>query len=243
MFRRKNLVASAAATLALSAAITAHATVIDVEFQGFESGSRVGRVFGPDGNGVQRRVAAGQFNFDVINDPDNNFADSQMLAFCIDITNWLVTNRPVSYDFNAAGSTGYLDGQQLANISWLYDSYASALGSATFDAAFQLALWEIMYDGDAGFSLINGANAGSLWSTGFGGARTIAEGWLGALTLASPIAGYTSSSYNLYVLTPDYPTTNQTLIVASPVSEPAIIALFGLGLIALGVSGRRQRDT
>ncbi|MEO0424526.1 MAG: hypothetical protein AAF184_19470 [Pseudomonadota bacterium] len=240
MFRKQTLVAIATATLALSAATTSHATLIEVEFQGFESGARGGRVFGPDGNGQQRRVAAGQFNFDVINDPSNDFAGSQMLAFCIDITNWLVTNRPVTYDFNVAGSTGYLDGQQLANVSWLYDNYADTLGSATQDAAFQLALWEIVHDGAAGFSLFNGAGAGELWASGFGGARNIAESWLSALTLASPTAGYTSSLFDLYVLLPDNPTTNQTLIVARRISEPAVLTLFGLGLIGIGVSRVRR---
>ncbi|MEO0972496.1 MAG: PEP-CTERM sorting domain-containing protein [Pseudomonadota bacterium] len=223
--------------LLAAAATTAHAAELTVRFDGFAAGSRNGNIFGPNPNQSQS-VAAGQFSFDVLDDPMNAYWDNSIAAFCIDVNNALVTGQNVTYTIASAES--HLSATQFSNIGWLYDNFADGLGSSVYDAAFQLALWELMYDSDP-LSLLNGADRGTFWSSGFGGARNDGQSWLDTLTQAGPAGqGYRASNYELFVLLPHNPTNNQTLIIARPVPEPTVVALLGLGLLLMVALRRRQ---
>lgn len=234
----KTITRSILATVLLAGFAVANAAPIELEYQGFVSGSKNGTIFGPE-IGAQRSVAAGQFLFDVKDDPFDVLSETELQAFCIDVTEWLVTGQDVTYEFVAAGSSGYLSDSQLANISWLYDNKAANLGTALNDAAFQLSVWEAVYDSSP-LSLIDGTNGGSFWSNSFSGAQGVAESWLGDLTAASPSASYSSSTYEFFVLLPSHPVDNQTLIVARPIPEPSVIALLGLGFAVFGFSRTRR---
>jgi len=209
----------------------ASAAPITMQFNGFENGYTAGAIAG-----IRNvRVAAGQFDFGVTDD-GGVYWDSTLNAFCIDVATNLVTGTTVTYDLLNAGSGSYLNGEQLSLLGQLFDSYAGALGSAVGDAAFQLAIWEIVYDFGAGaLDLLGGSFAAGT----FGSARTVAQGWLDSLTSG---AGYTSSLYELFVLSPVNPTPNQTLITwrAITVPTPATLALFGAGLLLIGFRRRRR---
>lgn len=227
--------------LLLLAACATQAAPIELRWEGFANGFRTGTIFGP-GVGDSANVRAGQFRFDVENDLEGVFWDSKLEAFCIDVTETLVTNDEVVYEFSSAADSGYLTPTQLANIAWLWDHRADALGSPKNDAAFQLALWEVMYDSDP-LSLLSGGNQGNFWSTSFNGARSLAQNWLLDLSIAGPSDSYVSSSFDFFVLLPSDPVNNQTLILAKPVPEPSVIALFGLGLLGVAVMRRRRASS
>jgi hypothetical protein len=234
----KTTTRSTLATILLAGFAVANAAPVELEYQGFVSGSKNGTIFGPE-VGAQRSVAAGQFLFDVKDDPFNVLSETELQAFCIDVTEWLVTGQDVTYEFVAAESSGYLSDNVLANIAWLYDNKSANLGSALNDAAFQLSVWEAVYD-DSPLSLLDGTNGGSFWSNSFSGAQSIAESGLADLTAASPSASYTSSMYDFFVLLPSHPVDNQALIVARPIPEPSVIALLGLGFAVFGFSRTRR---
>ncbi|MCC5794535.1 MAG: PEP-CTERM sorting domain-containing protein [Chromatiales bacterium] len=222
------------ATGMLALAADASASQITLQYTGFVSTPA------PTGQitnlGNSQGVAAGQFNFNVVSDPGGVYWDSTLQAFCVDIDNNLVTNGSAIYDFGIATASTRLSNQQLALVGQLYDNHAAALGTNLNDAAFQLAIWEIIYEPDP-MSLSTGVFS----SASFGGARTIANGWLAGLdTSASAL----STSWEFFILEPVTPQVNQALIVArevTQVSEPGMLLLLagGLGLLA-GL--RRRRD-
>jgi hypothetical protein len=210
-------------------AFGAGATPITVKFNGFVNGYRVGSI-----SGVRNvsGVAAGEFDFNV-SDNGGVYWDDELKAFCIDVNDDLVTGTSVMYDLVAAGPSGALSSEQLSLISQLYDGHAGALGNATNDAAFQLALWEILYDSGGPLEL---QNDGNFSASTFNTSRDLAQVWLDGLVAN---ANYQSSKYELYVLGADYPEVNQTLITAHSVPEPGTLSLLGVGLIAFGITRRR----
>lgn len=77
-------------------------------------------------------------------DPDFNFK-----AFCIELSETLQLGK--SYNYTAVSDLGTLWGAETAGkVSWLVDSYAGNLGISTTDQAFQVALWDILFDGNDG---------------------------------------------------------------------------------------------
>src|SRR4029453_14240636 len=112
------------------------------------------------------------------------------------------------------------------------NDFGLALTSAQNSAAFQIAIWDILFDNDANISTYGGAG-----QFGFGGGNpptiAIAQGWVNAL-------GSGSSSFPLYQLTSP---THQDFITPPPpglVPEPSAISLLGAGLVVLMLALRRR---
>lgn len=232
MTRIATAVSTAAAALIFS--LAAQALPITVEYTGFANGSKTGDIYG-----VRNvRVQAGEFTFNV---KSGDYWDDPLRGFCIDVGQNLVTSGEVAYNLVHFGDSSRINSQQISLLGQLYDSHAASLGSALHDAAFQLSIWEIMYDYTGSLSLTSGGTQ-NFWSSSFDGARALAQTWLGGLQTG---IGYSSSQYDFYVLEPLNPTRNQTILVARPipVPEPGTIALVALGLLATAfVLGRRRQE-
>jgi hypothetical protein len=112
-----------------------------------------------------------------------------------------------------------------------HEAYGVALSDTTHSAAFQLAIWEILYDGDldlgaGGFKVTN--------ANGHAATVALAQTWLNNL-------GNFSDNYDIALL---HNEDRQDFITGNPprrdAPEPASAALVGAGLLAMIVGWRRR---
>ncbi|WP_296931483.1 PEP-CTERM sorting domain-containing protein [uncultured Marinobacter sp.] len=233
MSNRLFSVAIAGALLAGGAGVSNAAPVtVDLYYNGFsysgpgDSGYKSGGISGAGG------VRAGMFNFSVRDGIENEYLSwSETLdAYCVDTATYLKEGQWVSYTLKSA--IDYFDSSALNDIDRLYGDVESGVNSGASSAAFQLALWEIVNEGQSGYSL----DSGDFKSWSFGSVESQAEIWLD--NLASDVRGF-----DFYVLDSDY---SQDLLVMSPkpsikVSEPGTLALLGVGIAAIGLRRRRTQ--
>ena len=157
-------------------------------------------------------------------------------AMCVDVNHDLsfgttYTNytamTPAAYGFTAT---------QVGLFNRLYTNYyATSHTNGVNAAAFQIAVWEITYDGNGTLNL--GANTFTLGSGGNATAKATAATWLS--TLASQSVG----AWNFTVLDSQSVTGGQSatqdLLVAVPEPETYALLLAGLGL--LGFVARHRK--
>lgn len=158
-------------------------------------------------------------------------------AMCVDVNHDLsfgttYTNytamTPAAYGFTAT---------QVGLFNRLYtDYYATSHTNGVNAAAFQIAVWEITYDGNG--ALNHGADTFTLGAGGNATAKSTAASWLSSLT---PLA---SSAWTFTVLDSRVTggqSATQDLLVAIPVPEPETYALLLAGLGLLGFVARHRK--
>lgn len=161
-------------------------------------------------------------------------------SVCVDVEHYLNFGSTYS-NYTAKSTAAYgLSAAQESLLNKLYTHhYAESRDSNEKAAAFQIAAWEIRYDGSGVLDLYNGG-----FTMGTGGndtARNTAASWL------SSLAGKQSGNWSFTVLdsvgNQGDQTSHQDLLVAMPVPEPSEMALLlaGLGLMAAAVRRRRQQ--
>jgi len=211
----RNLLCALAATGLLGASLPATADVLGTT--GFKAGSQS---FGLSLNGASSSVAAGGYA--------GTWNASAIVFWCIELTQYF------GFGGNYTDYTASLPGD--ASFGMLGQLFNEAYGTTTdaqHSAAFQLAIWEIIYDSDldlhaGGFHVTSGDAA----------TITLAQGWLNGL-------GNFPDTYNLVWLHSD---THQDFVtfgrpfvdLRSTVDEPVPLALLAVAL-CVAVVGRRVR--
>ncbi len=240
-------VAALAATPFLAAAPRASADVITLQFLG---GANTGSPLSIKLNGVSDSVGGGPFSWAQIQDPVNGSLGSPLLTFCVDLTKYIndgTQNPNVSKYTITTPITGLAaiggNATEAAAVNKLFAQHydtnweTTPIGSFTSaqkDAskAFQLALWNILYDTDKTLA------GGTFSSTS--SAATTATTWLQNLNKASTPVVLTN--FELVGLTgaenkvPNTPAGQDQIVVkhTNPVPAPPALFLAAFGLVALG---------
>ncbi|MCG7522412.1 VPLPA-CTERM sorting domain-containing protein [Ruegeria sp. Ofav3-42] len=226
---RKLIAVAAVATFTLSSA----ASALTVKMKGPAAGSYEYLGVHADGVATYRSVGAGAFALkDRTPAPNNVFGN--FVAFCLDLAADAPSGRNNYYSVTSIPFTNLnlIASGAIHRIQSLFDAVYTA-GLATDDtktsAAFQVALWNAVYDND------NSVNSGSFVAWGNSGVLNLANQYLAA---ASAYVG--DKKWNLSYLENENYYRRQNLVTASPVPIPAA------GLMLLGALGgltllRRRR--
>jgi hypothetical protein len=236
----RGLIAAALAAAALCAAQPAAADIIEIN--NFWAGAgNVNISFtgtnwhdGSTVTGLNEYGGSGGFKtYDLTTDPNRQNA---FQSFCVDIFHsfgFVVdskdTLQPASIiSATAAADLGRLYTNHQADIS-------STSSSANNEAAFQLAVWEIVNERSGAYNL----NGGAFKASGTG--SSTAQTWLNEL--ATPSAS--NYAANIWTVQSMITTGNgyaQDVVVFAPVPEPQTYAMMLVGLGLLGFSARRKNQ-
>jgi hypothetical protein len=176
----------------------------------------------------------GPFNFVVLSDTSNTGLGPTFRSFCADFFQDVALGNDYTYNPVPFAQLPDVAGNatKVAKIQELFDRFYDVATDAEKGGAFQLALWEILYDPET-----TDLSSGNFTAIGPGNPSSIgvAQGWLnliGDSSIADPAQKYT--------LTGLLSGTNQDQIVptADPVPAPAGVVLLAIG--AAGLIARRR---
>ena len=191
-------------------------------------------------------TTAGIFTWQVVSTNGDDFTVGQTFqSFCVELLQNVNTGGTYDYEIvdpsvvpspNGDLDSGMSDGQA-AMISSLFDQHwdDATDGSSLNAAAFQIAVWEIIYEGENvnygdGQAAATGLSTQDGWftATNNNGATDLADQWLAGLFnngIAAALTGFFSE-------------TQQDQITIVPL--PAPVALAGLGLLGVALGRRRM---
>lgn len=166
----------------------------------------------------------------------NLTAGGSFAAWCVDITTWLNTsNSGASYTLTSGAnfySSSTRGAEIVADLGRLASQHLASVNTRSESGAFQLAMWEIVYENSETYGLGSGNFRVSSASNG---ARSLANSWLSNLGDGTPTMTLSvwasSNSQDLAVFN------------VTPIPEPEIYAMLAAGLGILGFVGRRRRQT
>jgi hypothetical protein len=177
-------------------------------------------------------VPVGPFNFSNVSAGGAPLGDT-FRAFCADFFQDVSPGNTYTFqsgDMTVATDVGS-DATKTARIQKLFDNHYAGATDADTGGAFQLALWELTYDG-AGASL--DLTGGNFTASGSASSLTIAQNWLNGLDAAP-----TTNAYQIVGLySADY--QDQLTVAVTPVPAPAGVVL---AAVAGGVMLLRRRMT
>jgi hypothetical protein len=167
-------------------------------------------------------------------------------TFCTDVYQSLSFGPTYQYEPKTVDETKALWGpnttynpNSYSLVSKLFTTAYSSVNNSTTSAAFQYALWELLYEKKEPYS-IGGTGNFQLTNTD-AAATSQANTWLAAVTGANASEGYIVQSLFNGDFNP-LRTGAQDLVIATPVPEPQTYAL---ALVSLGIVAgyaRRKRD-
>jgi hypothetical protein len=208
--------------LAFSSVSGATAATVNVTYQGSTAfGSPdLSRYLQISSTGYNGGVFAGPFRLN----GDNGMGN--FVAFCVDLAQFLKSGTT----YTTAASSGYGGGVD-TRIGQLFSSAYAGISTRVQGAAFQVALWEIISDTGAGYSLSGGTF--KVKQAAYSQAViNQANNYLAALT------GATTGGYRLTYLKS---AVGQDIVTVSQVPLPAAAGMLGLGLASLVGLRRRKK--
>lgn len=235
---------STKALLAVAAAATfgsaAMADTVTVQYLGSDNGRNVKVIT----SSMNQNVFAGQLihRFSA-GTGEAAYLNGDRITFCTDLYEY-VTSTPKTYTLVGLDDVPGPSGMGLAKANAIADLYQYAAGTQSrsdtnddFAAAFQLAIWEIVFD----FNTLSGRSSLDVNAGGFKAKKT------DGTTLASVITGHLNNLFNaIGAYSRSDPGSlrgvtrsgSQDQIVEIPLPSPALLA--GAGLLGVGAIRRRK---
>lgn len=208
--------------VAAAVAGVASADTVDLKYLGTGAGKSVS-ISGP---GPHSSVFAGQLRHEM---------DGQdVTTFCVEVAQLVGGGSAYTYDVvdlsAAPGQPGPMGNDRKEAVRVLYDLAGGAQFGAnnTLAAAFQVALWELVFDFEVGDSASIDLQDGAFKLNSGGTVESSANAWLGQI-----MANYGSGSTALAGLHHDH---KQDQVVVVPLPAPVALGLVGL----IGVAGLRR---
>lgn len=210
----------------------AHAQATLVDFQGFANGSRsVNFALSAPNASLSGFAQAGGFTALVDN--------SQLVTtYCVDLYESLSFSDPVytNYTWVDGSAHAFKNTRADTDIGKLFAA-GHAVNTATAQAAFQIAVWELAYENDSVYAVGSGSArffGGS--SADPGGALSLADAWLQQLSSLSRVADIQV----LESVTQGNLPGRQDQVFVNRVPEPSTLALTAAALLGVGCINRRR---
>ena len=241
------------AVLALAALAAPSYAAITLKLDGFKVGSTVGtgaadsasnaalsrtmqwQVLGLNGfpqvaGGAQVKDIAGQFGGTI--DLGTGSGVQSFSAYCVELTQTFNPFPTTSLVYTSESGSTYFSSDVNSNLGKLY-SQGIVFDTAEKTAAFQIAMWEIIYEKSGTFGVGNSNLSGNADFTTYTGSTASAS----TFALSQSYLNALPTTTNNVTLTVYKNATYQDLIVATPVPEPVTAALMLVGLTGIGFFG------
>jgi len=153
-------------------------------------------------------------------------------AWCVDISSWLNTSSSGADNYTLTSGASFYSGSPntVEALERLASQHLASISTVAASGAFQLAVWEVVYENSGTYDL----NGGTFYVDSPDSAIDTANSWLAAL-------GDSASTMTLSVWASS---TSQDLAVfsAAPIPEPEIYAMLLAGLGLMGFVARRRHQ-
>jgi hypothetical protein len=150
-------------------------------------------------------------------------------AWCVDIYSWLNTSSSGA-SYTLIPGSGFFGSSQVTALERLASQHLASINTVAESGAFQLAVWEIVYENSGVYNLGTG---NFQVASASGGALATANSWLAALGNGVPTLALSVWASS---------TSQDLAVFSAPIPEPEIYAMLLAGLGLMGFVAKRRRE-